>query len=155
MKKQLRTCIPILLILMITMLGCEPIENADVLVDGNTTDIPNETEKVKAGYREKVRFSRDIMVEFPDFDLLYLGTGVSTGGGIHVPIKSYYFRIGRGEEENIIFWTAGTGDIGPIPFEFNDTSYIIEMERMGYGRKEEIKLDKNELSISRANEAAD
>lgn len=109
----------------------------------------NESEKVKANYREKVEFSRDTWIEFPDFDLLYLGTGVSTSGGMHVPIKSYYFRIVKGSEENIIFWTAGTGVIGPIPFEFNDNDYMIEMVLMSSGREGEDKLGKNELSISR------
>jgi uncharacterized membrane protein YraQ (UPF0718 family) len=106
-------------------------------------------EKAKAKYREKVEFSRDTWIEFPDFDLLYLGTGVSTGGGMHVPIKSYYFRIVKGSEENIIFWTAGTGVIEPVPFEFNDNGYTIEMKRMSLGREGEDKLGKNELSISR------
>ena len=118
--------------------------------NNNTQGIPlTESEKVKANYREKVKFSRDTWIEFPDFDLLYLGTGVSTGGGMHVPIKSYYFRIVKGGEENIIFWTAGTGVIGPIPFEFNDNDYMIEMELMSFGREGEDKLGRNELSISR------
>ena len=124
-----------------------------VMENSNTPGIPNESEKVKANYREKVRFSRDTWVEFPDFDLIYLGTGVRTGGGMHVPIKSYYFKIVRGREENIIFWTAGTGDIGPIPFEFNDNDYMIEMEYMAYGREGAVKLGENELSISRTDEA--
>ena len=124
-----------------------------VMENSNTPGIPTESEKVKADYREKVRFSRDTWIEFPDFDLIYLGTGVRTSGGMHVPIKSYYFKIVRGREENIIFWTAGTGDIGPIPFEFNDNDYMIEMERMAYGREGAVKLGKNELSISRTDEA--
>ena len=121
-----------------------------IMENSSTQGIPlNEAEKVKANYREKVEFSRDTWIEFPDFDLLYLGTGVSTGGGMHVPIKSYYFRIVKGSEENIIFWTAGTGVIGPIPFEFNDNDYMIEMVLMSSGREGEEKLGKNELSISR------
>jgi hypothetical protein len=121
-----------------------------VMQNRNTPGTPNESERVKANYREKVRFSRDTWIEFPDFDLIYLGTGVSTGGGMHVPIKSYYFRIVRGKEENIIFWTAGTGVIGPIPFEFNDDDYVIEMKRMAYGQEGEVKLGEDELIISRA-----
>lgn len=78
-------------------------------ISNESPGIPNESEKVKGYYRERVSFSRDTWVEFPDFDLLYLGTGVTTGGGMHVPIKAYYFRIVRGREENIVFWTAGTG----------------------------------------------
>ena len=74
---------------------------------------------------------------------------------MHVPIKSYYFKIVRGREENIVFWTAGTGVIGPIPFEFNDNYYLIEMERMAYGREGQVKLGENELSISRTDEATD
>jgi len=125
-----------------------------VMEKSNTPGIPNESKKVKADYREEVRFSRDTWVEFPDFDLLYLGTGVNTGGGMHVPIKSSYFKIVKGGEENIIFWTAGTGDIGPIPFEFNDNDYMIEMELMSFDRKREVKLGKNQLSISRTGKAA-
>lgn len=111
---------------------------------------PNASEKVKAKYRERVGFSRDTWVEFPDFNLLYLGTGVSTSGGMHVPIKTYYFRIVRGSEETIVFWTAGTGVIGPIPFEFDGDDYVIEMKRMADGRGGEAELGDNELSISRA-----
>lgn len=118
-------------------------------ISNESPGIPNESEKVKANYRERVTFSRDAWVEFPDFDLLYLGTGVHTSGGMHVPIKSYYFRIVRGREENIIFWTAGTGVIGPIPFEFSGNDYMIEMKRMAYGRDGEVELGENELSISR------
>jgi len=125
-----------------------------IMENNNTQGIPlNESENVKANYREKVEFSRDTWIEFPDFDLLYLGTGVSTGGGMHVPIKSYYFRIVKGTEETIIFWTAGTGVIGPIPFEFNDNDYMIEMELMSYGREGIEKLGRNELSISRTDKA--
>jgi len=121
-----------------------------IMENNNTQGIQlNESEKVKANYREKVEFSRDTWIEFPDFDLLYLGTGTRTDGGMHVPIKSYYFKIVKGREENIIFWTAGTGDIGPVPFEFNDNDYMIEMELMSFGREEEDRLGKNELSISR------
>jgi hypothetical protein len=121
-----------------------------VMDNRNTPSIPNELEVVKASYREKTRFSRDTWIEFPDFDLIYLGTGVSTGGGMHVPIKSYYFRIVRGKEENIIFWTAGTGVIWPIPFEFNDDDYIIEMQCIACGEEGEVKLAEDELWISRA-----
>jgi hypothetical protein len=110
---------------------------------------PNESEKVKANYRERASFSRDTWLEFPDFDLLYLGTGVYTSGGMHVPIKSYYFRIVRGAEENIIFWTAGTGIIGPIPFEFNGNDYMIEMKPMAYGQEGQVELGERELTISR------
>lgn len=52
-------------------------------------------------------------------------------------------------------WKLLTGDIGPIPFEFNDNDYMIEMERMAYGREGEVKLGKNELSVSRTDEATD
>ena len=107
------------------------------------------SEKAKANYRERTSFSRDTWVEFPDFDLLYLGTGVNTGGGMHVPIKSYYFRIARGTEENIVFWTAGTGVIGPIPFEFNDNDYMIEMQSTAYGQQGGVTLGQDELVISR------
>jgi len=118
-------------------------------ISNESLGIPNGSEKVKANYRERASFSRDTWVEFPDFDLLYLGTGVNTSGGMHVPIKSYYFRIVRGTEENIIFWTAGTGVIGPIPFEFSDNDYMIEMKRTAYGREGEVELGENELIISR------
>jgi hypothetical protein len=125
-----------------------------IMENNNTQGIPlNESEKVKANYREKVKFSRDTWIEFPDFDLLYLGMGVSTGGGMHVPIKSYYFKIVKGREENIISWTAGTGVIGPIPFEFNNNDYMIEMELMSFGRDGVDKLGRNELSISRTDKA--
>lgn len=117
--------------------------------NSHTPDILNELEEVKANYRDRVRFSRDTWLAFPDFDLIYLGTGVSTGGGMHVPIKSYYFRIVRGGEESIIFWTAGTGVIGPLPFEFSGKDYVIEMKRLAYGREGEVELGENELSISR------
>ena len=125
-------------------------ESEKVTTQATTSKV---AEKVKANYREKVKFSRDTWIEFPDFDLLYLGTGVSTGGGMHVPIKSYYFRIVKGGEENIIFWTAGTGVIGPVPFEFNDNNYMIEMEFMSFGQEGEDKLGRNELSIYRTDKA--
>ena len=121
-----------------------------VVEDDNGPDVPNEQERVKADYGEKTRFSRDTWLEFPDFDLIYLGTGVSTGGGMHVPIKSYYFRVVRGREENIIFWTAGTGIIEPIPFEFDNDDYVIEMKYMAFGQEGQAKLDEDELRVSRA-----
>lgn len=121
-----------------------------VMEKSRTPDIPNESEKwVKANYRERVTFSRDTWVQFPDFDLLYLGTGIHTSGGMHVPIKSYYFKVVRGKEETIIFWTAGTGIIEPTPFEFNDNAYVIEMKYTEFGREGEGKLGENELIISR------
>jgi len=66
---------------------------------------------------------------------------------MHVPIKSYYFRIVRGREESIVFWTAGTGIIEPIPFEFDGHEYVIEMKRMAYGQEEQVELGENELRI--------
>jgi len=146
----------LLMVLSLSLLILLVMENSNTPgVPNETPGIRNESEKVNANYQEKVRFSRDTKVEFPDFDLIYLGTGVSTGGGMHVPIKSYYFKIVRGREENIIFWTAGTGVIGPIPFEFNDNDYMIEMKRMVYGREGQVRLGENELSISRTDKATD
>ena len=52
-------------------------------------------------------------------------------------------------KENIIFWTAGTGIIEPIPFEFNDNDYVIEMKYTEFGRAGEGKLGENEFIISR------
>jgi hypothetical protein len=74
---------------------------------------------------------------------------------MRVPIKSCYFKIVRGREENIVSWTAATGVIGPIPFESSDNDYMIEMKRMAHGREGEVRLGENELGISRTDEAID
>ena len=93
-----------------------------VVENSNTPGMPNESEKVKANYREKVRFSRDTWVEFPDFDLIYLGTGVSTGGGMHVPIKSYYFKID--EAGRRISFSGQPGQVSSARSPSNSTTMI-------------------------------
>jgi hypothetical protein len=128
--------------------------------DVNAQDIHGKSKMVKADYREKVKFSRDTWIKFPDFDLIFLGKGVYTGGGRHVPITSYYFRIVKDSKDTIIFWSAGAGEIAPIPFEFDGKDYMIEMRLMAYGREgEDLSfkgkngLKKDELCISRRKKA--
>ncbi len=95
----------------------------------NAKDIVSETKKIEANYKEEISFSRKTWIKFPDFDLIFLGTGVYTGGGRYIPITFYYFRLVNGNKDTIIYWSSGTGDIAPIPFEFNGNDFLIEIKQ--------------------------
>ena len=106
---------------------------------------------ISADYGTKVRFSRGEWIDFPDFSLTSLGTGTYTGGGRHVPMTYYYFRLVRGNKDTIIFWSSGTGLITPVPFEFNNEDFLIEMRLMTYGREGEDQSFSGKNRLRRMN----
>jgi hypothetical protein len=38
-------------------------------------------------------------------------------------------KVGSGKTEKTVSWTAGTGDIGPVTFEFGGKRYQLELRR--------------------------
>jgi hypothetical protein len=101
--------------------------------------------QVAARYGEPARFSREISLQYPDFDLIYLGLGRATVGAGHLALQAHYFRAIGSKEQNIINWSAGTGLLGPIGFELGGKRFFIEMRRNSLGGQpgegEELRED--------------
>src|SRR5437016_3492781 len=65
----------------------------------------------------KTPFKKDQKLTFPGFSVTYLGERWVANE--HFPRGFLYqdFRIENGKETKIVSWSAGTGDIGPAPFQ--------------------------------------
>ena len=104
---------------------------------------------IQSIYLSKAEFSKDTSKCISRFRFKVLGTGVYTGGKLYPPITSYYFELESEKENNIIFYSDGTGDIGPNPFEFSNKDFVIEMSLMSYNRKEEEWLKKMSFAFQK------
>lgn len=85
---------------------------------------------MKAEYGTKVKYEKGKELEFPDFDLSYIGTR-----DVKVPVYGpghftyYEFEISSGKERKTVSWSSGTGEIGPVEFNFNGKRYALELMR--------------------------
>jgi hypothetical protein len=100
-----------------------------------------------ASYNSKVQFSQGQVINFPDFNLQYTGKSSTPGpNGAQWSIDDYNFIINKGNNQQQIAWSSGTGLVLPIPFSFNGKNYTIEM---AYSQKLG-DLSNNELVIEEA-----
>jgi hypothetical protein len=102
-----------------------------------------------AGYSKVVQYSKNKTINFPDFDLEYTGETSKTStfdNGNSFTFHYQNFTVSRGSESKVVQWTSGTGDIGPIPFEFGSNKYTIELT---YCEALKKKLDSDELVITK------
>lgn len=103
----------------------------------------------KGGYGAPVTFSKDKPVAFPDFDIVYTGETSKTStfqNGNSFTFKYQNFTVSKGSLSKVAQWTTGTGIIEPIPFEFSEAKYTIELR---YTEATKIKLSDDEMVITK------
>lgn len=89
-----------------------------------TTD--NQVQK----YGEKVSYSSGNELKFPDFSIKFTGKReekISNDQRSSLKMIFYDFEIINGEAKQKVFWSSGTGDIGPSFFELNGEKYVLEL----------------------------
>lgn len=94
-----------------------------------STDSSLQTDHVHA-YRDRVSFTEEAPVSFPDFTITYLGKEVD-------PIKPdqkltmtrYVFEAVSADEQQRVKWSSGLGEIGPQRFEIAGKKYMLELKR--------------------------
>jgi hypothetical protein len=106
---------------------------------------PTSQQKMQANYGEKVTYSSDALLQFPDFTLHYQGTTTSPSPN-NAPWNMTYFAftISDGTISKQIFWSQGSGDISPTVFTFNNKEYALSKglsEKFGRLLNNEIVVD--------------
>ncbi|HXV42535.1 MAG TPA: hypothetical protein VEC96_05700 [Anaerolineae bacterium] len=95
-------------------------------------------------YGTKVRYALNQPLTFPDLTLEFIGERWVDASPNYPRGFTYYdFKVGHGDQEQIISWSAGTGDIGPAPFEVAGQDYWLELvssDRLGRLEKDELVL---------------
>ena len=97
----------------------------------------------QAAYGSRVAYALGQPVNFPDFTLEFAGTRRVTSPQYPRGFLYYDFTLTRGDEQQTVAWTSGTGDIGPQQFQVGDKVFLLELvfsDSLG-------KLDENELVI--------
>jgi hypothetical protein len=100
-------------------------------------------------YNSVVKFSKGEQLKFPDFTLEYTGERTEKKefpNGNSLTFTFHDFSLTNGSVKKTVSWSSGTGDIGPMQFDFEGRNFEIEMS---YSEKLKTKLDKNELVIVR------
>jgi hypothetical protein len=103
----------------------------------------NNTSSIRYGERFVYDSYREL--DFPDFQIKFLGT--KQGGRIgNLPLGSLHeFLVTTPEVKKTVIWSSGTGDIGPTVFKINDQCFWLELRHSDrYGR-----LGDSEAIISR------
>lgn len=79
-------------------------------------------------YGTKVRYTLNQPLTFPDLTLEFSGERWVDASPTYPRGFTYFdFKIRQGNQEQIISWSAGTGDIGPVLFEVNGQGYWLEL----------------------------
>jgi hypothetical protein len=96
---------------------------------------------MKNKYGEVTPLQKDVVFEFPDFSLTYLGEEKRP-----VPefVRGFFvyhnFKITNPESEQIVSWTTGAGLYGPKEFEVNGKKYFVILAGGGFV----VDIDSNE-----------
>lgn len=77
-------------------------------------------------YGQPITIKEGQTIEFPNFTIEYLGERHEMFPEYPAGFLYDDFEINSGGEKKVASWTAGTGDIGPVYFEFQGQSYVIE-----------------------------
>lgn len=98
-----------------------------------------------AAYGAKVKFAKGRTLNFPDFDLTYVGTR-------HVATPKYArgfdyndFTVSRGGISKTVSWTSGTGVIDWTDFEIGGTNFALELRgsrKFGWLKDDELVITK-------------
>jgi len=99
-------------------------------------------------YSKPVKYSKNTPVQFPDFDITYIGErkeSIPFHDGKEITIIYHDFKINNDKYYRTVTWTSGTGDIAPEDFEFNGMKFRLELR---YFEKEKRKLENGELVVT-------
>ncbi len=95
-------------------------------------------------YGVKIQYTQGQPLNFPDVTLEFVGKRESPPSSDYPrSMYSYDFKVYQGSQEDLISWSAGTGDIGPTLFELAGNRYALELamsDKLGI-------LDENELVL--------
>lgn len=80
-------------------------------------------------YNSKVNFKLKQEILFPDFTIQYMGKeSVQGPNQARWKMTIYHFLVLKGDINKKISWSSGTGDIGPLLFEFNNKKFALELK---------------------------
>ncbi|MBK9233865.1 MAG: hypothetical protein IPO15_24240 [Anaerolineae bacterium] len=96
----------------------------------------------QAAYGSRVAYAPGQPVNFPDFTLEFAGTSRDVAS-VSPRLSLLRFHRHRGDEQQTVAWSSGTGDIGPQEFKVGDKVFLLELVFSGTLGK----LDENELVI--------
>jgi hypothetical protein len=105
--------------------------------------------ETKGDYETVVTFKLNKTIKFPDFRLTFTGERQEISkfpNGNSFTFTYFDFTISNKKYEKKVSWTAGTGDIAPINFEFNGMKFSLELRFL---EKKNKKLDDDELVITK------
>lgn len=106
-----------------------------------TVSLRAEEAPAAAAYGAKLRFSVGRPLHFPDFQVTYMGKRHVTPPQYPRGWWTYDFKVrGKGDEQ-MVSWSAGTGDIGPTRFKVDGAEFQIELSRsdkLGSLREDEM-----------------
>ena len=103
----------------------------------------------KASYGTRVKYQPRQKIEFPDFTVEYVGERRQSVSAYPRGFFYYDFKVRNANVEEIVSWSSGTGDIGPVEFEIGGKRFLLELRASDkFG-----KLEENELVISKSDDA--
>ena len=100
-------------------------------------------------YGVKVQYAQGQPLNFPDVTLEFVGKRKFPPSDYYPrSMYSYDFKVYQGSQSQLISWSSGTGDIGPILFELAGNKYALELamsDKLGI-------LDEHELVLWRVDD---
>lgn len=103
--------------------------------------------KHNASYDSIVKFKMEEKIYFPDFSIEYVGSKSILGpNNAKWSMTTFYFNLRNVNQIKQISWSSGIGEIAPMPFEFCQKKFLIELK---YAEKMKTWLKDNEFSISK------
>lgn len=80
-------------------------------------------------YGRKITLGKGENIKYPDFQIIFLGERKESVPKYARGYFIYYdFEISSGNEKKVVSWSAGTGDIAPLPFDFKGQKYVLEKD---------------------------
>ncbi len=114
----------------------------------------NRTSTQPPMYGEKIQFAQGRPLNFPDVTLEFLGERASPASSDFPRSMTFYdFKVYQGSQEQLISWSAGTGDIGPTLFELAGNRYALELamsDKLGSMDEDELVLWQEAIPASEA-----
>jgi hypothetical protein len=87
----------------------------------------NDVENATFSYGETIPYQDQKPIPFPDFSLTYRGARHQTIAVYPRGFTYDDFDLQKGNHHQVISWTPGTGDIGPVQFEVEGQRYLLEI----------------------------
>jgi len=101
---------------------------------------------VAPAYAARVSFKRGIPLRFPDFELTFTGERHAASPQFPRGFRYHDFRVVRGRGSQMVSWTSGTGDLGPVRFTVGTRVYALELrqsDKLGKLRDDELVVTKD------------